>query len=361
MFEIIITIGVVLLLVIIFMLFRIGRIVGIIKGSDKQLVSGSNQVNAVLFLVFLLVFGGLFVWYSYAHFDSYNLPVASEHGVVTDRLFWITTAVTGVVFFITQFLLFTFPLRYQYRDDRKAHFYPDNHKLEIAWTVVPAIVLAGLVTSGLMVWSDITDTAPEDSEVVEIMGHQFAWKVRYPGKDNKMGGFDYRLTMDDNPMGVDFSDQNSFDDFSAGQIYLPVNKNVKFQIRARDVLHSVYLPHFRQKMDAVPGMPTTFWFKPTKTTEQMRQETGNAEFNYELACTEICGNGHFSMRMMVIVVEEAEYNEWKAKQESMIQKDPGLLKYVSQNLQEVAMIKSGLESAPTNTEQDKSEEPDSSM
>ena len=114
------------------------------------------------------------------------------------------------------------------------------------------------------------------------------------------------------------------------------------QIRARDVLHSVFAPHFRLKMDAVPGMPTTFWFVPTKTTAEMREETKNPDFNYEIACTEICGQGHFSMRMIAVVIEQSEFDAWKKEQQTMIQRDPGLLKYVSQDLKELAKIKSGL-------------------
>jgi len=335
--------GLVLILVILYLIFRITTLVGVLKGSDKKIETQSNRINAFLFIVVFFVLGGLFAWYSYTRFDEYTLPIASEHGAVTDKLFWVTTAITGIVFIITQILLFYYPFRYQYKESRKALFYPDNSKIEMIWTIVPAIVLAALVFYGLKVWGDITSKAPQEAQVVEIMGHQFAWKLRYPGaKDDLLGKFDYRLTMPDNPMGVDFTDPNSFDDFSSGQMYLPKGRPVKFQIRARDVLHSVYAPHFRLKMDAVPGMPTTFWFVPTKTTAEMRTETNNPDFNYEIACAEVCGQGHFSMRMIVVVVEPSEFDAWKKEQQTMIQRDPGLLKYVSQDLQELAKIKSGL-------------------
>jgi len=353
MLNIILIVGVLLVLIILFLLFRISNLVTIVKKKEEDKIDiGANKINAFLLLLFLIVSGSLFAWYSYTHFDDYTIPVASEHGVLTDKLFWVTTAVTGIIFVITQILLFTFPIIFGYKEGARAYFYPDNHKLELAWTIVPAIVLAILVFTGLKVWSDITDIAPEDSEVVEIMGQQFAWKLRYPGVDNnKLGNYDYRLTMPDNPMGVDFSDVNSFDDFSPGQMYLPKGRNVLFRIRARDVLHSVFAPHFRLKMDAVPGMPTSFWFTPTKTTEEMRVETGNPDFNYEIACTEICGNGHFSMRLIVVVVEPDEFIEWKKNQQSLIQRDPGLLKYVSQNLKELALIKSGLNGKPKGEQQ----------
>jgi len=343
MFKIVIVVGVVLVVVILYLIFRMSTLIGVVKGSEKDIASRSNKVNAFLLFLFLIVFGGLFFWYSFTYFDEYTLPVASVHGVETDTLFWVTTAVTGAVFVFLHILLFSFPLRYHYREDRKAFFYPDNHKLELIWTVIPAIVLSILVFTGLKTWSDITAEAPEGSEDVEIMGHQFAWKLRYPGKDNKLGDYDYRLTTASNPMGVDFTDQNSLDDFSTGQMYLPKSRNVNFTIRARDVLHSVYAPHFRLKMDAVPGMRTYFWFMPTKTTEEMRQETGNPNFNYEIACAEICGQGHFSMRLIVVVVEADEFDRWKSEQQSLLQRDPDLMQFVPDNLKELALIKSGLE------------------
>src|SRR5690606_27038141 len=136
---------------------------------------------------------------------------------------------------------------------------------------------------------------------------QFAWAFRYAGEDNKLGAFNYQLMDPTNLMGIDFSDANAFDDFMPREITLPKGKPVEIKIRARDVLHSVYLPHFRQKMDAMPGMPTRMWFIPTKTTAEMRDELKNPDFNYELACAEVCGRGHFSMRLTVVVLEPEEY------------------------------------------------------
>lgn len=342
--ELIVIAGIVLVVVILFLVFRIATLVGVLKGTDKKFGGGqSNQVNAILLLAFVVISGIVLAWYAYTRYDEYTMPVASEHGVITDNLFMVTTVVTGIVFVITQVLLFYFPYKYQYKEDRKAFFYPDNNKVELIWTVIPAITMAILVFYGLVVWNDITAAAPEEAERVEILGHQFAWKVRYPGvKDNTLGKHDYRLIMPENPVGVDFSDPNAFDDFSAGQMYVPKGKPVELKIRARDVLHSVFAPHFRLKMDAVPGMVTSFWFVPTKTTAEMRTETGNPDFNYEIACTEICGTGHFGMKMLIVVVEPEEFEQWKSEQQTLIQRNPELLKYVSEDLQELAKIKSGL-------------------
>ena len=197
--------------------------------------------------------------------------------------------------------------------------------------------------SGLKAWNDITSAAPEDSEVIEVFGQQFAWFSRYTGNDNKLGDFDYRKIDADNKLGIDLTDEYAFDDFIPREIHLPKGQPVLFKIRARDVLHSVFAPHFRLKMDAVPGMPTQFHFVPTKTTAEMREETGNPEFNYELACTEVCGRGHFSMRMLIVVDEPADYAKWKSEQTAWLKQNEAYLDKVPSGLREVAKIKAGIE------------------
>lgn len=338
MYGFLIAVGILLLLSIIWMVYRIQTLVSVVKGSDKKVATGSNKINAIMFVLFLIGATVLMFWYSIKEFDNYNLPVASEHGVVTDQLFWITMAVTGIVFIITHILLFWFPYKYRYKEDRKASFYPDNNKLELIWTTVPAIVLALLVIGGWKAWSDITAPAPENSHVVEIMGYQFAWEVRYPGMDNVLGEHDYRLINASNISGVDFSDKNALDDFSSPVVVIPKGEPVLFKIRARDVLHSVFAPHMRLKMDAVPGMPTRFWFTATKTTEEMRTELKDPEFVYEIACTEICGRGHFSMRKEIRVVEPDEYRKWLADQKPYIVNNPALVADLPAELKELAEI-----------------------
>ena len=338
MYGFLIAVGVLLLLSILWMVYRIQTLVSVVKGSDKKIATGSNKVNAIMFVLFLVGATVLMVWYSVKEFHNYQLPIASEHGLVTDRLFWITMAVTGVVFIITHILLFWFPYKYQYNENKRATFYPDNNKLEVIWTVVPAVVLALLVIGGWRAWSDITKPAPENAHVVELMGYQFAWEVRYPGLDNVLGANDYRLTTATNVSGVDFSDKNALDDFSSPVVVIPKGEPVLFKIRARDVLHSVFAPHMRLKMDAVPGMPTRFWFVPTKTTEEMRAELNNPDFNYEIACTEICGRGHFSMQKVIRVVEPEEYKKWLAEQKPYIVNNPDLVANLPTDLKELAEI-----------------------
>lgn len=343
MIGFIVGIGVILLLVIVFAIFRILRLINVARDTDKKKVSTGNKMNAMLMLGFLVSALILLIWYSVGEYEKYTIPVASEHGIAVDRMFWITTIVTGVVFIITQVLLFYFSYKYRYQENKKALYYPDNSKLEVVWTVIPAIVLATLVFAGWKAWTDITSKAPDDAEVVEILGYQFAWTVRYPGKDNNLGSFDYRLIDAENIWGMDFTDRSSFDDFTPMEVHVPKGKPVLFKIRARDVLHSVFVPEFRLKQDAVPGMPTRFWFIPSKTTAEMREELGNPEFNYNIYCTEVCGRGHFSMRFRLVVDEPEEYLAWKAAQKPWLQDHADYLAKVPSKLKEVAMISAGLD------------------
>jgi cytochrome c oxidase subunit 2 len=344
MMSLIIGIGVVLVLAILFMIFRIGNLIGVVKGrTDDEVDEASNGVNAWLFMLFLIASLTGFFWYSYAHFDEYVLPVASEHGAETDHLFWITMVITVFAFTIIFIGMFWFTFAYRYDKNRRAEYLSDNHTLEIIWTIIPAIVLALLIFRGLRTWNDITAPAKADAEIVEVIGQQFAWSVRYPGvKNNVLGKHNFKLIDASNEFGLDLTDKNSFDDFKAPELHLPKGKEILLKIRAKDVLHSVFLPHFRVKMDAVPGLQTHFKFVVTKSTEDMRIETGNPNFNYELACTEICGQGHFSMRLLVIVHEQDEYEKWKASMEPWLKQNPDYLKRVPAELREVALITSGL-------------------
>ena len=318
MTSLIIVLGVILVLVILYMLFKVARLVSVAKGrKEDERFDSSNNLNAFLFIIFMVVSLGGFFWYSFTHFEGYTLPIASVHGAHTDTLFWITMGVTVAAFTIISIVMFVFIYQYRYQEGRKAKFYPDNHYLELAWTIIPAIVLAVLIFTGLRAWNDITSPASKDAEVIELIGQQFTWTARYPGVvDNTLGKIDFRLIDPINEFGLDLQDQNTMDDFKSLELHIPKGKEVLLVIRAKDVLHSVFLPHFRVKMDAVPGMPTQFKFVATKTTQEMRDELGNPNFNYELACTEICGRGHFSMKMPVVVDDEETFEAWKKSQES---------------------------------------------
>ncbi|MFN6088431.1 MAG: cytochrome c oxidase subunit II [Cyclobacteriaceae bacterium] len=340
----IITLGAVLVLVILYMIFKIGNLVGLVKGKKEEEFSISwNNANAFMFMIFMVGGLGWFFWYSYAHFEEYTLPVASIHGEITDGLFWTTMWVTVVAFAIIFVVMFWFTFAYKYEKGRKAAYFADNHKLEILWTVVPAIVLALLVFQGLRAWHDITSPASKEAVVVEMVGQQWLWMARYPGvKDKTLGHHNYKLIDASNEFGLDLTDKNSFDDFKSLELHIPVDQEILMKIRAKDVLHSVFLPHFRVKMDAVPGVQTHFKFTATKTTAQMREELNNPAFNYEMACTEVCGKGHFSMKFPVIVDTQEDYQKWLDSQDSWLKQNPDYMKYVPAGLKEAAMIKAGI-------------------
>jgi cytochrome c oxidase subunit 2 len=305
----------VLAFVLIFQISKASEYVSVLKGEEKSFKQ-TNRINAFMFILFMVLGLAGAWWCNELLYDKTLLaqPAASDHGEKIDFMLWITILVTGVVFLLTQVLLFWFAYKYQYSEKRTVYFFPHNNKLELLWTVVPAIFLTILVGFGLFYWFKITGDAPKESQVVEITGKQFNWMMRYPGKDNVLGRKNYRLTdaSGGNALGVDWEDGASHDDIEASEMHLVVGKPVQLVINAQDVIHDVGLVHFRLKMDAVPGIPTTLWFTPKYTTEQMKKITGNKDFVYEISCDQMCGSGHYSMRGVIVVETQEEYDAWMA-------------------------------------------------
>jgi cytochrome c oxidase subunit II len=299
-----------------FQIAKASEYVGILKG-EKKAFQQQNKVNGFLMMVFLI--GGLIAvyWCNELFRGKILSHSASEHGVKIDNMLYITLVITGIVFFITQILLFWFAFRYQYSEKRKAYFFPHNNNLEILWTTVPAIALCILVGFGLFYWFKITGDAPKDAMQVEVTGKQFGWIFRYPGKDGVFGKkyFQNISDKDNNSLGLLWDDPASHDDIVINNtMYLIKGKPVRLIINSRDVIHDVGLAHFRMKMDAVPGTPTTMWFTPIYTTEEMKKISDNPEFEYELSCDQMCGRSHFTMRAVIKVVTEQEFILWRAKQ-----------------------------------------------
>lgn len=314
-----------LLLVVFGLLFRLQIFTSIFSGTFTRDIGVSNRVNAILLLLFGIFGGGWFAYSFVENFNKMNPPIASIHGHELERMFWITMSVIGVAFAITQSLLFFYAYKYQHKEGRRAYFFAHNNKIEVIWTVIPAIVMAALIFAGWKAWTRITGPAPKDSVVVELMGKQFNWLVRYPGRDMKLGVVNYRLIDAVNEWGFDLSDKTGLDDFTTNEIHVPKGHPVLIKIRSRDVLHAVYMPQFRVQMYAVPGMPTRFWFTPTTSTDEMRAKLGNPKFNYELACNQVCGGSHFAMKATIIVDEPEDYQNWYAAQQSFSQKNPEVL------------------------------------
>lgn len=305
----------VLAFVLVFQISKASEYVSVLKGEEKSFKQ-TNRINAFLFILFMVLGLAGAWWCNELLYDRTLLaqPAASDHGEKIDFMMWLTIIVTGIVFLLTQVLLFWFAFKYQYSEKRTSYFFPHNNKLELLWTVVPAIFLTVLVGFGLFYWFKITGDAPKDSQIVEITGKQFNWMMRYPGKDNVLGRKNYRLTdaSSGNALGVDWEDGASHDDIEASEMHLVVGKPVQLVINAQDVIHDVGLVHFRLKMDAVPGIPTTLWFTPKYTTAQMKEITGNKDFVYEISCDQICGSGHYSMRGVIIVETQEEHDAWLA-------------------------------------------------
>lgn len=310
-----IVVALILGFIITFQIAKASEYVAILRGEERSRKQ-NNRINGFLLLAFLIV--GLFgVWYCNERLKGKILgEAASAQGDHVDSMLYITLAITGVVFFITQILLFWFAYKYQEKEERKAFFYPHNNKLEVIWTVIPAITLTILVGFGLYYWFQITGEAPKDAMQVEVTGHQFGWEFRYPGKDGILGKKYYK-NIDEtkgNPLGQIWEDPANRDDiYATNEMHIVVGKPVKLIIGSKDVIHDVGLAHFRLKMDAVPGTPTTMWFTPKFTTRQMREKYG-PDFNYEISCDQMCGKGHFSMRGVIVVESQAEFNVWMAGQ-----------------------------------------------
>lgn len=307
-----------LIYVVLYQIARSSEMVATIQGEevfDKK----RNKILAYSMLVLWAAFMlGIYYTHEYMMPKMMMIP-ASDHGVDIDRMFIVTLILTGIVFMITQFLLFYFAFKYRNDPNRKAEYFAHSNKLEAIWTIVPAVAMAVLVAFGLKAWFKMTDPAPEGAMRVEIVGKQFNWITRYPGADKELGKRNFKNVNDDNNiLGLDWNDKANKDDIIIpnGEMHLVVNKPVELIIGSRDVIHDVGLSQFRMKMDAVPGITSRMWFTPTITTTEMKKKSGNENFVYEISCDQMCGKGHYSMRAVVIVETQAEYDAWLNKQQS---------------------------------------------
>ena len=342
------------ILVLVFILVAIWQMVKIFDLAqanvpNSQIANDSdNKLNGYLMLGFLAF---IYIITIVCFWKWGDLPLmsnsASEHGPQLDNLMIISMVVIFIVQTITQFILHYFAFKYKGEKGKKALFYADNNTLEAIWTIIPVIVLAGLIIYGLFTWTSIMNVNEDDDTlVIELYAQQFNWKARYGGEDNTLGKSNVRLIDIDraNILGLDESDPNAQDDIITTELHLPVGKPVLFKMRSQDVLHSAYMPHFRAQMNCVPGMITQFGFTPTITTTDMRQNPDfiekvaniNAirvenskklvangeealepyEFDYLLLCNKICGKSHYNMQMKIIVETQEEYDAWLKEQKS---------------------------------------------
>lgn len=318
-----------------------------INVDDSQVANDKdNNYNGYLMFAFLIFIYGITI-FSFVKYSKTLLPApASEHGVDYDQLMWVSFAIIFFVQTVTQALLHYFAYKYRGKKGKKALFFADNDRLEFIWTIIPVIVLAGLIIWGLYTWTNIMDINDEDDPlIVELYAQQFNWTARYGGDDNVLGEANVRRIdiAKANVLGIDEADPNAADDVIVKELHLPVGRKVNFKFRSQDVLHSAYMPHFRAQMNCVPGMITEFSFTPTITTAQMRQDpdvidkvrrtneiraeraakgeenSDPWEFDYVLLCNKICGKSHYNMQMKIIVESEEEFNTWMAEQQTFAQ------------------------------------------
>ncbi|MCF8202661.1 MAG: cytochrome c oxidase subunit II [Crocinitomicaceae bacterium] len=345
------------------------------KNEEHEISNRDNNLNARMMFGFMIAFFAFFIYLMTAYGWTGRGSAASDEGVEMDWLLNLNFVIIIAVFFLTNFLLFFFTWRYVRKPGVPAFYYPHNNKLEMLWTVVPAVVLAVIIILGLQTWNRLSGPSTPEAEKIELFSKQFDWTARYAGADNTLGLYDYKLTLDNNELALlttntidsslnnmlngstgirslqkllnnrdtvfsdstlnvlrtDLSrkerlyrfmtqmkqnhnaklDASAWDDIiQKDTLYLCKGQEYEIALRAKDVIHSAYFPHFRAQMNAVPGMATRLKFTPNKTTAEMRREKNDEKFNYILMCNKICGGAHYKMKMIVVVLDKPAYRKW---------------------------------------------------
>jgi cytochrome c oxidase subunit II len=234
--------------------------------------------------------------------NLYWAPEAATVGAKkVDTLLNFIFYLTAAVFVLTQSVYIYYLVKYRKRPGSKAYYSHGNNKLEIIWTAIPTAIFLGLVIYSNRLWSELHSPPPEDAVKVDVVSYQFGWDMRYAGADGRLGKVDVATYSLDNKFGLVPDDAAGDDDFSSTELVIPVNKPVHIYLHSRDVIHSFYVPAFRLYQAAVPGRTIAWvWFEPTKAG------------NYELACSQICGSGHYNMKAPIRVVTQEEFDKWQA-------------------------------------------------
>lgn len=255
-------------------------------------------MKLVIALVALVLGSLVFHWLS----PWWVTPLASNWSTI-DTTIDITLYITAVVFVAVNLFMAYAIFRYRHKPERRAHYEPENKKLEWWLTGITSIGVAAMLAPGLVVWADFIST-PEEAEEVEVLGMQWQWHFRFPGEDGELGEVDASFFGPDNPFGINPRDEAARDDrlVTTNELHLPRDQPIKLLMRSRDVLHNFAVPQFRVKMDMLPGMVTSAWFTPTQTGK------------YDVLCMELCGIAHYAMRGHVVVDETADFNTWLESQ-----------------------------------------------
>jgi cytochrome c oxidase subunit 2 len=271
--------------------------------ADPVTFTDERRTARQLSLALLLVIGGGgVVSFLVARSRWWLPPAASTQAIDIDRLFGTTLAVTGLVFVLVHVLLAL--LIWLGARRKAADYWHDHRTLELTYTLAPAAILVTLIAMGGVVWARMHQPAPADALLVEVRAEQFGWVFRYPGTDTQFGRVDpASINLRTNPLGLVGEDPAAADDVVVRELHLVENRAVHVRLRSKDVLHSFFIPQFRVKQDAVPGMTIDVIFQPTKAG------------GYEIACAELCGVGHYIMRGKIVVEPQAAFDVWLASQQ----------------------------------------------
>jgi cytochrome c oxidase subunit 2 len=349
MTSLLVIIVLVLLAVALWQLTKIFDLTQVGETSDNSQIANDDDNNVQGYLMFgFLAFIYIFTIYGVYTWGPLVLHTpASEHGALIDGLMNVTWVLIFIVQAITQVLLHYFAFKYRGNKDKRALYFADNNKLEAIWSVIPAVVLAGLILYGLYAWTNIMFIdEDEDTVVIELYAQQFKWTARYAGADNVLGKANVRLIEGVNTLGVDLADPYSQDDIVVSELHIPKGKKIHFKMRSQDVLHSAYFPYFRAQMNCVPGMVTEFAFTPIYTTAEyqalpyMVEKVANINalrakksidlvakgevaldpyaFDYLLLCNKICGASHYNMQMKVVVDTPEDYKKWLSDRATLV-------------------------------------------
>ena len=262
-----------------------------------------SVLSKILFCSALLLLAGSFD--ALAEVRERNLYWAPEAATVgakkIDTLLNFIFYLTAAVFVLTQSVYIYYLVKYRKRPGSKAYYSHGNNKLEIIWTAIPTAIFLGLVIYSNRLWAELHSPPPEGAVKVDVVSYQFGWDMRYAGADGQLGKVDVHSYSVDNKFGLVPDDAAGDDDFASTELVIPVNKPVHIYLHSRDVIHSFYVPQFRLYQAAVPGRTIAWvWFEPTRTG------------NFELACSQICGSGHYNMKAPIRVVSQEEFEKWQA-------------------------------------------------
>lgn len=249
-------------------------------------------------------------WTAPRNSNLWWLPdVASRSGQQIDKLFYFIYYLTTGVFILSQIVYIYFLVKYRARKGRKAKYSHGNNWLEIVWTAIPTAIFIGLWAYSNHLWSVIHSTPPADAMEIAVTAFQWGWTMQYPGPDGRLGRSDVKLISNDNVFGNDKTDPATKDNFQSAVLELPVNKPVRIRLNSKDVIHGFYIPEFRLYQDAVPGRTIDWvWFVPTKIG------------SYQLACSQLCGQGHYNMKAPIQVTSQQDFDKWYKEKSTAAQK-----------------------------------------